>query len=107
MPTSRPIPFSQLLGTIALAPTLIGIGMVVAMASAHAAPAGFQDENPTIVLHNTAKPADQRQLRRRIADAALSVCGGGPGSLAEVNRTVRDSPCWHDAVTRAEAMIAR
>ena len=107
MPTSRPLPCSQLLGSSALAPTVIGLGMVVAMASAHAAPAAFQDETPTIVLHNAGKPADQRQLRRRIADAALSVCGGGSGSLAEVNRTVRDSPCWHDAVTRAEAQIAR
>ena len=106
MPSIRPLPFSNLLGTIALAPTLIGLGMVVAMASAHA-----QDsETATIVLHNAGKPADsaaQRQVRRRIETAALRVCGGGGGALAEIDRTVRASPCWHDAVTRADAQIAR
>ncbi len=113
MPISR-LPFSQLLGTIALAPTVFGlaaIGLAVAMASAQpAAAAPDPAETTTIVLHRAATPTSpeaERKLRRRIESAALSVCGGGGGSLAEVDRTVRDSPCWHDAVTRANAQIAR
>ncbi len=101
--------FSHLLGTIAIAPTVIGLGMAAAMASARPVDQG---ETATIVVHNSAKPADpksadQRHLRRRIESAALNVCGGSSGSLAEVNRTVRASACWHDAVTHAEAQIAR
>lgn len=96
--------FSHLLGTIAIAPTVIGLGMAAAMASARPVDQG---ETATIVVHNSARPAAQQQLRRRIESAALNVCGGSSGSLAEVNRTVRASACWHDAVTHAEAQIAR
>ena len=107
MPISRALPFSQLIGTIALAPTVIGL--VVAMAAAYpAAAAADPIETITIVLHRVATPADpaaERKLRRRIESAALTVCGGGGGALAEIDRTIRNSPCWHDAVTRANAQI--
>jgi hypothetical protein len=35
------------------------------------------------------------------------ICGGGNGAMAEIDRVIRDGPCWHDAVARATAQIAR
>ena len=108
MPKSRPLTFSHLLGTIALAPTVFGLAMIAAMATAHAAT--DDSETRTIVLHHVTTPSGptaERNLRRRIESAALTVCGGGNGALAEIDRVIRDGPCWHDAVTRATAQITR
>jgi len=102
---------SHLLGLVALAPSLLGAGMIAMIAlaparSAHAEPAP-DDGTAHVIVHRIAPatPAAARQVRRRIESAVLQVCGGGDGSLAEVNRTVRASACWRDAVAGALAHV--
>lgn len=65
-----------------------------------------EDEAPArlTVRFATADLRDQpaaRRLLARIGDAALDVCGASPFSLPELQRLVRASACWHDAVARA------
>lgn len=48
-----------------------------------------------------AQDRDAQIMARRIASAALEVCGGGHGHLADVNKAVLRSKCWKDAVVQA------
>jgi UrcA family protein len=98
MPSLFRLDFSHTLGLVAIAPTVLGLGMIAAIATARADP----EETVHVVLRQHG-PANPRQMRHRIEMAALEVCGGGRGSLAEVNRTVRASRCWSDAVNDALA----
>jgi len=102
---------SHTLSLVAFAPNLIGAVMIAMIAlapvaSAHAQPAP-DGETARVIVHSGAPttPAAARAIRRRIERAALTVCGGGDTSLAEVNRTVRASACWRDAVAGALAQV--
>lgn len=48
-------------------------------------------------------PAALGHLRKRIADAALEVCGASPGSLREVKDAVQSTTCWQDSYARGIA----
>jgi hypothetical protein len=60
-------------------------------------------------VHLPATPArDDATARRSIAKlnkAAMAVCGASDGSFAQVKAAVRQSPCWHQAMTGALARI--
>lgn len=51
-------------------------------------------------------PADAHALKRRIADAALSVCGARDGDLPDVRAAIRHSACYADAMTAATTYSA-
>ena len=50
-------------------------------------------------------PAAERLAERRIADAALEVCGASPFSVAEAKAAVGRSRCWHDSYARGVAQL--
>ena len=101
MPSLFRLDFSHTLGLVALAPTMLGLGMIAAITAAKADP----DTETTRVVVHLRGAATAHQVRRRVEMAALAVCGGGDGSPAEVNRTVRASRCWADAVNGAMAQV--
>jgi UrcA family protein len=103
MPPLFRLDSSHLLGAIALAPTALGIFLIVLVTSAHAAPADAGD-TVRVTIHRHAGEGLTGPLRARIERAALAVCGG-EGSLAEVTRAVRASPCWRNAVAGALAQV--
>jgi hypothetical protein len=96
MPSPFRLDFSHTLGLVALAPTVLGAGMIAAITMARADTV----ETARVVVHRGDSPT---HVRHRIELAALQVCGGGWGSSPEVNRVVRASRCWTDAVNGALA----
>lgn len=67
------------------------------------------DTRVDVRVHLPAAPArDAATARRSIATlerAALLACGGSDNSLAQVKAALRQSPCWHQAMTGALARI--
>lgn len=103
--------FSHVLGAVALAPAALGVGvliaMIIAVPAARARDLGADGETHTttvrVVGHDGVSRASPALIRARIERAALDLCGGGDGALREINRVVRASPCWRDAVAGALA----
>jgi hypothetical protein len=98
MPSPFRLDFSHTLGLVALAPTVLGAGMIAAITMAHADTV----ETARVTVHPGESPI---RVRHRIELAALQVCGGGWASAPEVNRVVRASRCWTDAVNGALAQV--
>jgi hypothetical protein len=67
------------------------------------------DATVALHVHLPAAPArDDATARRSIAKldkAAMAVCGASDGSFAQVKAAVRQSPCWHQAMTGALAQV--
>lgn len=100
--------FSRNLSLLAFAPLALAIMLLlVGQAVAKPVEARVGMEGNQIILRAIDRtPADARSARRtydRIDAAALEVCGGGSHSFAEVNRTVRHSDCWRQAMRTALA----
>lgn len=69
-----------------------------------------EDVGPLTSSVRVARPAASariatRTLERRIADAAMDVCGASPFSGAEVKAAVARSQCWHDSYAAGIAQI--
>jgi UrcA family protein len=106
-PSSR---FSRNLSLVALAPLALGL-LVIAMGVAMAAPAPknrHNDQPQVIVRHADRHPADAHaagRLYQRLEAAALEACGGGAHSFPELNRSIRASTCWRQAMNGALAQV--
>ncbi len=84
--------------------TIALLGCALAM-PVQAAPA-----DPETVIVRVARPASHtpaamRRLERRIADAALEVCGASDFSLADVKAAVLRSACWRQSYADAIAQV--
>ncbi|EGD60333.1 hypothetical protein Y88_2207 [Novosphingobium nitrogenifigens DSM 19370] len=103
--------FSGLLTFAALAPAVVGLSIVVAIAigspAAHAAPAADMEtiRIPVHIRNHDTSPAAAAAIRHRIETAALEACGASAFSLAEIKRSTRESPCWSNAVKTALAQL--
>jgi UrcA family protein len=61
-----------------------------------------------IVRHADRHPADAHaagRLYQRLEAAALEACGGGAHSFPELNRSIRASTCWREAMNGALAQV--
>ncbi|WP_298686534.1 UrcA family protein [uncultured Sphingomonas sp.] len=58
-----------------------------------------------VIRPTAATPGAARIAERRIADAALEVCGASPFSVAEAKTAVAHSRCWHDSYARGIAQL--
>ncbi len=86
--------------------TIALLGCALAM-PAHAAPADHGSETVIVRVARpvSRSPAAMRRLERRIADAALEVCGASDFSLAEVKAAVLRSACWRQSYADAIAQV--
>lgn len=103
--TSR---FSRNLSFVAFAPLGLALVLIAAMVGANAAHA--QDETARVIVrgigHAPATRAEAAHIYRRLDRAALMVCGGDDHSLREVNRSLRESPCWALAMKGALEQVS-
>ena len=92
---------------ILVAATLLCVGLCSSHSSAQEAQIG--PDSYAITLHGIdLHPVSSRAARitlAQIGDAAMEVCGASSSSLTEVQRSVRNSTCWHDSVAAAIAGI--
>ena len=92
---------------VLVAATLLCAGLYSARACAQEAQIG--PDTYAITLHGVDLHPESRRAARitlaQIGDAAMEVCGASSFSLTVVQRSVRDSACWHDSVAAAVARI--
>ena len=88
--------------------TIALFGFALAM-PVHAAPVTAETGTETVIVRITrpasTSPATMRRLERRIAVAALEVCGASAFSLSEVKDAGLRSACWRQSYADAMAQV--
>lgn len=81
---------------------LLGLALV---APAQAAEHGAETLTIRIARPASTAPAVTRRLERRIAAAALEVCGASPYSVPDMKDAVKHSPCWRESYAAGIAQM--
>lgn len=92
-----------------MTPTTLALAALALWPHASLAQPNPFDARQDVRVHLPAAPARTPATARRsiamLDKAALLACGGSDASLAQVKAAVRQSPCWHQAMTGALSQI--